>query len=686
MPDQSEKEARFLAKARKQFDESYSSEGENRDRARDDILNLDGQQWPEALKRKRESSGRPCLTINKLCGFCDQVLGDSRQNKPSIKIRPVDSKSDPETAEVIEGLIRNIESTSLADVAYQHGLEGAVNNGFGHFRVVTEYSDDDGFYQTIKIKKIPNPMSVYNDPNAVEWDLSDAQFQFVLCPPISKDTFKERYPDKEPIDLEFADEDNCTHWLFDDQVQTAEYFVKKPVTRKLLLLNDGSIIEAEELSKLAEESGMDLEAYLQALGMSVARERETKGHVIEWYLIDGKQILEGPKEWPSKYFPCIPVWGKELWVDGKRILRGVIRNAKDSQRAYNYRRTVIAERLAMAPKAPIMATPDQIKGFEHLYGSQDNLPYLLYNPDSQAGTAIPQRLESPMPPTGDMAELQIDGQEMKETTGIYDASLGERSNETSGKAILARDRQGETATFAYIDNLSRAITLCGRIIVDLIPKIFDTPRIVRVQGIDDKEKFVQVNRPYQERDKTGAIVQKLHDLTAGKYDVAVTVGPGYTTQRLESADSMMQFIGAVPQVAPAVADLVAGAMDWPDSDKFTERLKKTLPPGLADEDDGRQQQPDPAQQQAMMAQQIAMQQQQQMMQAEQAKAQGELELIQVKIAQEQAKLEGIQLENEKKKLDIQTGMVRGMAEADGHRMRSEAHRSNIESRNQPQTQ
>lgn len=660
----------LLAEARLRFQMAYEGEEDIRRAALDDLLNIEGSGiWPAAIRKARSEAipPRPCITIPKLAAFVDQVTGDMRQNKPSIKVRPNDDKSDPETADILEGLIRNIEQTSMADIAYIHAGECAAASSFGYFRICTDYATDDSFEQDIKIKRIANQFSVYTDPRSVEWDLSDAQFQFIV-ERISREEYKRKFPGKEPSD--YADVSHLEYtesWQDENTIRIAEYFCRVPINKTILLLSDGSTWKKKDLEKFVKGQGIgSLEEFFKVSGLSITRERKVKTSQIERYLIDGTQILEEKQIWPSKYFPAVPCFGKEMWIGEKKTIRSVIRNSKDSNRLYSYRRTITAERLSLIPKAPFLLTVDQIKGHEEMWNraNTDNMAYLLYNADQFAPK--PTREPPVLPDAGNAQELQIDAQELKETTGIFDASLGQKSNETSGKAILARQREGDTATYSYQDNLARAVKLGALVILDLIPTIYDTERVIRVRGLDDSEKFVKVNGPYQEKDKTGAVVQKLHDLTVGKYDVVITVGPSYATKRLEASDSMIGFIQAMPNTAPMVADLVAGSMDWPDADKFQERLKKALPPEFKDDDEN----VDPNSPEAIAQKQQEKMQQEQVAQIQQMGMQKE----QLLLEQEAAKLEQIKLENEKIKVEIVQLQVEGAMKADEHRRGEDMHR------------
>lgn len=598
MKNLSKQDRKILDKALERFKAVQEHEHDLREVAEDDFCFAAGDQWPYEAKRDREVEDRPVLTINRLPQFISQVVGDARQNKPTIKALPVDSNSDPDTAKVYEGLIRQIETSSKAHEAYLTGLEHAATGGWGHWRVVTQYSDDTTFNQDIRIKRIVNPFSVYWDPSAREYDRSDARWCFVT-EWISKEVFKERYPNQEPDDWK-AEAHDCQDWIDnkDDQVRIAEYWVKEDDSKTLALLETGETVDITDIDPPE----------------GTVRTRQVKCDKVCRYVLSGHAVLEKKREWPGKHIPIIPVWGPEEYVNGDVRPRSVIRYAKDAQQQYNFWQSQITEKIMLAPRSPWLVTTKQIEGLERFWNAanEENRAYLPYNPDPQADP--PQRNSPATVSQSELAQSAQAIEDMKGTTGIYDAGLGNQSNEKSGVAINARKMQSDSATFAWIDNLSRSITRTGQILVDLIPRIYDTQRTVRILGVDDESEFVPINQYV--RDENGE-VQLLHDLTVGKYDVRVMMGPSYATQRQEAAESLMQFIKAVPQAGQVAADLIAKNMDWPGSEELAERLEKMLPQGL--DEDSPPPQPSPMEQLQLQQAQLELRK----MQAETAKAEAD---------------------------------------------------------------
>ena len=571
--------------ARERLSDAIDADMENRIDALDDMEHLAGKQWPEEVIAERERDNRPMITINRLPQFVRQVTGDIRKLNPAIKINPSDANASEEVAELIEGIVRQIEYKSDAASVYEMGAEQAAQCGMGAFRVRTEYIDEDSFDQEARIERVPNPFSVYWDPDARMPTREDAEYCFITSQMSSED-FKNTYPDKKPVDVEYDGQtDGLSNWRKGGDAIIAEYFWKQRKTVRIGLTLDGKTVEDPED---------------EALFVKV---RETEKTEIMWAKVSGLDVLEGPTRFPGSHLPVIAVMGEELHAGDRIVRTGVIRHAKDSQRLYNYWTTAHTEQVALQPKAPYMVTTKEIAGLEDIWKSANdkNLPFLPYNPDEKA-SGRPQRMAPPQPSSGMMQEAMKAADDMKATTGIYDAGLGAMSNEKSGVAIRQRQMEADVSTSIYTDNLAKSIAHCGRVILSLIPEVYDTNRLVQIMTPEDQPKMVEVNG--MSMDESFSLV-KFNSLTEGKYSVRVSVGPNYSTRRQETAESMMQFVQSFPMAGQVAGDLIAKAMDWPDADKLAERLAKTLPPNLRNPEDM-----GPEEQQAMQAQ-AAMQAQQQ---------------------------------------------------------------------------
>jgi len=572
--------------------DSYQAERDNRQDAASDLAFLAGDQWPEAVRRERELAGRPMLTVNRLPQFVRQVTNDIRQADFSIKVAPEDDDSDPALAKIYDGLIRQIQYQSSASHVYAIAAEHQASCGIGWFRIATEHPDDETFDQEIRIKAIRNPLSVYDDPGAVEPDRSDAMWRAVT-EIIPKKAFKAKYPKAADVAVTVPVNSNqisTLFWSTADTIRIAEYWYKTPVKKTLALLGDGQTIDIT--GKGEGELGY----------FDIQRTREVDSYKIRCVIVSGAEVLEGPYEWAGSLLPIVPVIGGEMPLEKRSYRFGVIRFARDPQQLYNFYRTATAEAIALAPKAPYLVTPTMVGPYKAIWDTahKTNRPYLPYNPDPAAPGARPQREAPPMLPTALMQEAQIASDDMKAVTGIYDAALGRQSNETSGIAIGKRQNESDVANYHFADNLQRSLEYAGRVLVDLIPKIYDNERVIRLMGENgakEDEQFVPINKVVMGVDGLPIMV---NDLSAARFDVRVKVGKSYSTKRAEAADSLLQFIQAVPQAGAVAADLIADSMDWPGAEKIAKRLRNQIPPSvLADPDDPNAPKPgpDPIQQQ-----------------------------------------------------------------------------------------
>lgn len=555
----------LVARVRRRAKVMFEADEENRKKALEDLrfLHVPGEQWDPLVKGERGNL-RPIYEFNKLRITCKRIVNDMRANRPQGKVRAVED-GDKSTANVLEGLIRNIWNVSDGDTVIDQAAEYQVGAGMGAWRVVTEYADDEAFDQSICIKPIRNPFCLYADPSAQDMLKRDAM-DWVLTDKISKASFETRWPGVEPVsfddDTAFDDDED---WQTEEQVRIAEYWWKEPVERTLCLLSNGATVDADS------EDG---KAY-EAAGLTKIKERRVKAHKIMMCIMGGgDKLLEKPTEWAGKEFPFVLIYGETLVLEGKTSWFGLTRFGKDAQRAYNYSRTNAIESVALAPQAKYWATANQAKGLTDQWAvaHKTNMPFQLYNPDPQS-PGPPQRMGGADVPVALIQEMQNSSEDIKAVTGIYDASLGAQGNETSGKAINARQRQGEIATFNYMDNMAKGIRRTWEIMIDLVPKIYDTERSVRILGHDGAEDYAKVNA----MDPNG---NAINDLNSGKYDVTVTVGPSFATLRQEAAEAYGEIAARDPNVMMAAGDLVFKAMDLPYAEQIAERYRALLPPPI----------------------------------------------------------------------------------------------------------
>lgn len=575
-------DAKVLERARRRFMACVDAEADNRREGLADDQFRAGKQWPADIQSQRNADGRPCLTINKLPTFLNQVTNEQRMNRPVINVSPVGDRSDVEVAKMYRGLIRFFERQSHADVAYDTAFESAAGKGFGFWRTVTEYDSPDSFDQTLVVKRIRNAFSVYLDPSCQEQDGSDAKYAFIT-EMIPRKEFEETYPKADPMSWTEAGVGEINrHWIDSKTVRIAEYFEIDFDRKPLVALSNGHIgwkdeLDAQVLKDIA--SGK----------LEVINERDSEQAVVKWYKVTCMEVLER-RDWPGKWIPITRVVGNEIDIEGKVQLSGIVRNARDAQRSYNYAATMEMETIALAPKAPFVGAEGQFEGHEDQWkqANTKSYPYLEYNPKSLNGALLPppQRQPPSLPQAGWEQLKQGAAQDMMATTGIrFDATLQERVVDESGRALRELKRGSDMGSYHYVDNLSRSLKHQGDIFLDLIPRVLDTKRIVTILREDDEEEQVQLDpnaqEPYQEhRSPTTGKVLKIFNPTIGKYGVTVTTGPSYATKRIEAAESMMDFVRALPNTAQFIADLVAKNQDWPQADQISSRLAKMLPPQL----------------------------------------------------------------------------------------------------------
>jgi len=555
----------FLNGVKERYKESVAGWDHVYDQASEDfkfVYDVDEGQWPTTIRQQREADNRPVLTINKLQKFVRQIRGDQMINRPRIKVIPVDSKADPDMAKLYNGLIRQIEYLSTAETAYDTAYMHAISSSLGFFRLITKYLDDNSFDQDLLIKRIINPLAVHFDPYAVEFTFEDARYCF-LEELIDRNEYKRMYPKAEATDFDSSSVATLFgDWLQGEKVRVAEYFYKEPVEKKIVLFDNGEVVDVADKERMG---------ILIAAGGDVVRERTVESHIVKWKKLSGAEIL-AEKDWPGKYIPVIPVFGDEIVAEGKRYYLSLTRGAKDMQRMYNYWATSATETVALAPKNPFIVDHRQIKGFETEWEDAhlNNRMFIRYN--AVAGLQKPSREPQVQVPTGIMSMMQISGYDIEDHLGRYEASQGEASNERSGRAILARVAQSDKGTYTFVDNLKRSIVYAGRQLIDLIPKIYDTPRALRVLGEDGNEEIVDVNQPIP----TPGGVVTVNDLSVGKYDIIATVGASFSSKRQEMVDMMVQTLQYAPDLSPIIAPLIFKYSDWPGAEEIYNEIQKRI--------------------------------------------------------------------------------------------------------------
>lgn len=620
-------EAEFLQYVRECVAEGWAFWQDIFDAADDDVKFRTGgaYQWPEYAQRDRQASGRPMLTFNDLPQFLAQVIGDQRQNPTAIHVAPGDDlgaggeiqdvKGRKFTlAEAREAMIRNIEHQSSAEQHYETAHEHALEGGFGWLRVITSYANPTSFDLDIRIKSLKNRWSAMIDPSFEEPDASDTKWG-IIADWMPAAQFRRLYPDKAEGQLLT---DPQEWWGTKERMAVCEWMERYAAERELLLLQSGEVVWRDEHD----------DADLREIG--VQRSRKVDTWKVRWWKLTGNAVLRGPVDIPCSSIPLVPVFGREVRGRDFAVYEGLIRHAKDPKRADNFWMTAATERVALSPNAPWIGTAKMFEGHETAWSNANrgNPAYLTYNWDDDVPGAKPERQQ---PATMPVAELQMAAsmtEKVKSAIGMYDAGLGARSNETSGRAITARQRESDVGTFVFPDNLSRAIRRVGIIINDMIPRVYDGQRTVRMRFPDGKGAFFEANKTVTGPDGKPIVI---NDLGVGAFETTVKSGPSYTTQREEAATALMEFVRVVPDVGAIVVDKIAQAMDWPGADEIAKRAKHLVPRHMLSDEEreelGKGPKPEPTpEQQAEMAR----------AQADMAKADADKEKAKADIAKAEA--------------------------------------------------
>lgn len=546
-----------------------------------------GYQWDDDMRRARDVDARPSLTINKTEQHCLQIVNDARQNKAGIKVRPVGDEATYEAAQIYEGIIRHIEYQSNAQAAYDTATWWQVFGGLGYFRVLTDYVSDKSFDQDIFIRRVADPLTVLLDPDIKEYDGSDAKWGFVF-ETLPRAEAKTMWPDVD-FDTATLGLETPTGWMDDETVRIAEYYRKSVKDDVLYALVTGETVLASKLR--ADSIPIPPKE-------AIAQQRKVGSDVVEWFKIVGNKIVDR-REWPGKYIPICRVVGQETFLDGRLDRKGHVRSLLDPQRMYNFNSSAAIENMSLQTKIPWIAEAIALEGREEDWENANrvNKAVLTYQGWDDQGARVvppPNRVTPPIPSQAYLQGMQTAQQEMMMVSGQYQAVLGAPSNETSGKAINARQRQGDNATYHFIDHLAQAIRYAGKILIDMIPRVYDTARIVKIMSESGEQASVSLDptsqmahsangQPTSQSDDAPTLfdlakrAQIVFNPTVGRYDIESDVGPSYQTQRQEEFNALTQILTQAPHWANVIGDLLFKAADFPGADDIAKRLKNMVP-------------------------------------------------------------------------------------------------------------
>lgn len=570
MSDDKARLKQVVAQARERFKLCVDAEAENRREALNDLRFLDGDQWGDGPKAERLRDGRPAMVVNRMDQFVQHITNAQRMQQIAARVFPVDDKADPETAEIIQGMLRHIEYRSDADMVYGTAAFYAVAIGFGGWHVVTDYCDPLSFDMEIKLERVRNPFQMYFDPYHQHPSGKDAGYSF-LTTQYSEDEYRRAFPNSDLAKLENWDTtigDSCGDWIEAKSVRVAEYYVIEYTEDTLVKLADGR-------SKLQKELSQGDMPLLGSDGKVVSR--PTSIPVVKHYQLNGYEVL-GETAWPTSpgyaSTPLVKVVGNELDIEGKVKLKGIIRNLKDAQRQYNFMLSAQTEAID-ADKGPVMVAEGQAEGHEGELANINKRKVVQYKPAELNGKLLPPpgRLQSNASIAAMTEARLMAADDLKALTGIYDAALGAQSNETSGVAIRGRQAQSDTANYHFTGNLVRSINHSARLVLGAIPTIYDTPRTMRIIGADDAQDVVRINEMFQPE---GAKEPVQYNVGVGTYDVVMQAGPSAATKREQDAALLTGLVKVSPGLMQVAPDLILKAVGAPP--ELVERSRKALPP------------------------------------------------------------------------------------------------------------
>jgi hypothetical protein len=549
------------------------------------------------------------LTINKLDQPIQLIINQQKNARLGIEVRPDSEDASDDTAEVLQGLIRHIEVQSRADLARSWAFERAVKCGRGFYRVLKQFADESGqeFDQELVIDRILNQGAVYLDPYAQQPDWSDGQWA-IISTMMPADRYKKEFPESDlaaSLDDTFASlGDSGDNWYGTTEdgqqaVRVVEYFVVERVPKeRVAYLNDRGQLVTAWADELPE--GLD--------PASIQQRRMTEQRSVKWYKLNGTEILE-EQDWDGQYIPIIPVIGREQNIDGKRKWVGIVHPSKDGQRLFNYAVSTAVETAALEPKAPFIGYEGQFEGHEQAWAQANirNFPYLEVKPITLGGQVVPlpQRNTAGANLGPSLALVDQADAYIKSTTFVHDPSLGSSAGSRSGRAVLALQQQADIGNSNYLENLaSVSMTYEAKVLLDLIPKIYDRPgRVARILGTDDEVKQVVLNAPFSTTDSGRPVPMlpaspfsppgpvgrprniKRFDLAQGKYVATVSIGKAYRTRVEQGADELAQVLQASPNLMPLIGDLYFKYRDFPGHLEIARRLKKLAPPEVREDDD-----------------------------------------------------------------------------------------------------
>ncbi len=566
---------------------------------------LAARQGKNAIQGVAAEPPKPCLTMDRLSQPVRQVSNQIKTSNFSISVTPNGHGADDDTAAIIKGFLRRTQNKAKDEKPIEWAAEDAIVGGLGWFRLRTDYVDsnpdpDAGievFDQEPVIERIPNNLSVYDDPSAVKPTRIDSLYRFIT-EDIAKEEFKKRWPwaDTRGLDDFMASGDKkMASWVTQDIIRIAEYWRVTHEYELWVALADGST------RQLPYKHGKErLKVPDDVDGVQVEAHRVIPRPKVEGKKINAIQVLE-ELPWTGSWIPTIPILGEEMNVDGDIILRGMISEAMDAQRMVNWTYSEGISILSLATKSDMMVPADAVANYADIWKTRNtqNHGYMPYDQYDASG----RQLNEPVRTQGEPANLQaavemmrISEDGIKAITGYYDSGLGATDNRTlSGRAKQAEIQQSELGAANYGAGVMMALVCLDNMIVEILPKITRPGQVLHILGADDKTDKVIVGQHFkkeggevipltpEEAQSLGPGVAQFFDPGKGRYAITAKIEKGSATKREEGAAALGELIPHLPPEMAAVAtpDYVE-QLDFEGSHGIAEKLRRALPPQLQD--------------------------------------------------------------------------------------------------------
>jgi hypothetical protein len=563
-----------ITKVNSTLKECQDVEHDNRDRVRKahNFIEAKDGQWEPEFIYKRQDKYRG--TFDKVTPIINGIHGEIVKADFDARVRPAGGTATQELAKTYDGLVRNIETISNASHVYAQAARDMIVSGIGGWEIRVDWADGDSFDQDFLIKWIPSfEDRVWIDKNSTMQDASDANHAFIIDN-ISKEKYKKMFPEGSCMSVgNDRSADVYTHKA--EGIEIGRILYKKPFTKKLVMMTDGSVYEDDE----------DFQAVVDELaeqGIEIAKnpdgspkQRDKKTFKVYSRLFDGGGFLTPEQETVFSGIPIIPNYLNFAIREGKLIYKGNVEPLMDAQRSYNTFRSREIEDIALTPPEVIWATRDQLSNpsdlaaVEKMSVSQQRV--YLYTKDADV-PGPPVRDRAPVISPGLQQSIQNSLDDIQTTSARSPLMSGDTDGVLSGVAIEKLQNKGDSLTIQVFRSMEIAICRTVRLLVDGIPKLYDSTAQKRILNEDGSYELIELNKKTVDLD-TGKTVT-LNDLSQGKYDVTCSSGPSFKNRQQESVRALIELSNAVPGVGEASADILLNNVATPGVDLVAERIRR----------------------------------------------------------------------------------------------------------------